>query len=1047
MKKVLDILYSSKLTIILLLIFTIAIGVATFIEDKYDTITSKIIVYNAHWFEFLMLLLAINFWGHISKYNLFSKKKASGFVFHFAFILLIVGAGVTRYTGYEGSMHIREGEASNVMYVSEPYFQVKTPAENEKNTYDLPFYVTYYLSNSFDINMDVKNKGNLNIKFNKFIPNAIENVEQGVEGGTTILSVQYVSAEGRQNMLISKGEQEKVGGLKIVFGDNNAMNAFKVIEENNQLYFLSSYDVIKTNMVTNSTENIPKDSLALFSENSMYNVNGYMFMFLRQFVNAKKQLVTAEEGERGVDAILVDVSLNGKTKQVPVYGGPGYRSWFQDVNIDGTTIQLSYGEKAIELPFSIYLDDFILERYAGSMSPSSYESKVTLIDNRKNLKEGHRIYMNNVLDYGGYRFFQSSYDRDERGTILSVNHDFWGTWISYFGYFLLTVGFFWVMVAKNSRFTALKGEIKKIREKRKSIAVTLALLFGLTGTAFSAETNKKVIDKEHAEKFGHVIVQSFDGRFQPVHTLAIDVMHKISRKDKFNLPGKGEMDDIQAFMDMFIDPEYWKQQNIIYIRDKIIREKLGIKEKYASYMDFFDEKGNYKLGEYAEIAFQKKQGQQNVFDKEIIKIDERINVCIMVFQGSMLKIFPVQNSQNNKWISWNDSAAFMPLGGVLKIINEDLQLKNFNYHNILNEYFSEVVRATGTGDYSRAEKVLGYIESIQRQSSAADILPNETKVGMEVYYNKANIFVFLKNVYGILSLFLLLFAFIDNLKTKKSKLITLLLNIMIGILALAFLYHTYGMVLRWYLSGHAPWSNGYEALLLVAWGGVLAGFTFVRYSKITVAATAVLAFSMLMTAGHSSYDPQLTNLVPVLKSYWLIIHVASITISYGFLGLGFFLGIMNMFLYIFKTKRNAERINLLISELTYINEMNLTVGLALATIGTFLGGIWANESWGRYWGWDAKETWALVIVIAYALILHLRLVPKLKGTYLFNVASIIGFGSVLMTFIGVNYYLSKGLHSYGAGDTPVFPIWAWAMILSLFLFIIIAGIRNKASEK
>ena len=179
------------------------------------------------------------------------------------------------------------------------------------------------------------------------------------------------------------------------------------------------------------------------------------------------------------------------------------------------------------------------------------------------------------------------------------------------------------------------------------------------------------------------------------------------------------------------------------------------------------------------------------------------------------------------------------------------------------------------------------------------------------------------------------------------------------------------MGLRSYLLGYAPWSNGYEALILVAFGTLLAGFSFVRYSKITLAATSLLAFFVLMTAGHSSYDPQLTNLTPVLKSYWLIIHVAVLTISYGFLGLGFILGIMNMFIYLFKNKENNERLDLLIFELTYINEMNLTIGLLLATIGTFLGGVWANESWGRYWGWDAKETWALVIVITYSLLLIL----------------------------------------------------------------------------
>jgi cytochrome c-type biogenesis protein CcsB len=255
------------------------------------------------------------------------------------------------------------------------------------------------------------------------------------------------------------------------------------------------------------------------------------------------------------------------------------------------------------------------------------------------------------------------------------------------------------------------------------------------------------------------------------------------------------------------------------------------------------------------------------------------------------------------------------------------------------------------------------------------------------------------------------------------------------------------MILRWYLTGHAPWSNGYESLILVAWGGLLAGFSFVRYSKITLAATALLAFFTLMTASHSSYDPQLTNLQPVLKSYWLIIHVATLTISYGFLGLGFILGMMNVFLTLFKTVKNRLQLDLLISELTSINEMNLIIGLVLATVGTFLGGVWANESWGRYWGWDAKETWALIIVIAYTLVLHLRFIPRLKSAFVFNVASVIAFGSVIMTFIGVNYYLSKGMHSYAAGDTPAFPLWGWITILSVIALMIFAGLRQRFINK
>ena len=313
----------------------------------------------------------------------------------------------------------------------------------------------------------------------------------------------------------------------------------------------------------------------------------------------------------------------------------------------------------------------------------------------------------------------------------------------------------------------------------------------------------------------------------------------------------------------------------------------------------------------------------------------------------------------------------------------------------------------------------------------------------EISYNKSNIFINLKNVYGLLSILLLFLAFVDNLRTKKGKVLTWSLNICIALLAAGFLYHTYGMGMRWYLSGHAPWSNGYEALILVSWASLLAGFSFMRYSKITLAATSLLAFFTLMTASHSSYDPQLTNLVPVLKSYWLIIHVATLTISYGFLGLGFVLGLFNMCIYIFKNKNNGNRLSLITKELTHINEMNLTIGLFLATIGTFLGGVWANESWGRYWGWDAKETWALIITIVYTIILHFRLAPKLKGEFIFNLAAVFGFGSVLMTFIGVNYYFTKGMHSYASGETPAFPMWAWIIILSVIALMVIAGINQR----
>lgn len=832
MKKIFDFLISSQMMLLLLMTFALAIGSATFIEEKFDTATAHRVVYNAWWFELILLLLAVNFIGSIKRYNLWRREKVASLLFHLAFVVLIIGAGITRYFGFEGMMHIREGGSSQVIF-----------------------------------------------------------------------------CEGR----------------------------------------------------------------------------------------------------------------------------------------DGA------GMKEITLPFSLQLNDFVLDRYAGSMSPSSYASEVTLIDTRKNIREEHRIYMNHVLDYGGYRFFQSSYDMDEKGTVLSVNHDRAGTWVSYFGYLLLSIGFVATLFSRNSRFRILSKAIDRIRADRKSgLTALVVLLFMVTTSVYAqpalpAEQQgvQAHVGAAHAEKLGHLLVQTFDGRFEPIHTLAYDVMHKISRKDHFHTDQKGDMDAVQVFVDMIMDPEFWKQQKIIYVREKPVRDILGVTGEYACFYDFLDAQGRYKLSSFAETAFRKRPAAQNAFDKEIIKVDERANIWMSVQNGSLLKIFPLQNAPNHKWISFVDSLAQVPLTGKLLEINKDLPLNQFDYNNMMHYYMQTVFDGARNGDYALADKALMHLSDTQRQGTPGTILPTPSMVNTEIRYNKSQIFVTLRNIYAILSILMLILAFVDNLRLKKSRLLTLALNLLAILLGAAFLYHTYGMGLRWYLTGHAPWSNGYEALLLVAWGSLLAGFCFMRYSKITLAATAVLAFMVLMTAGHSSYDPQLTNLQPVLKSYWLIIHVAVITVSYGFLALGFLLGMINMCIYILKTEGTAARLNQIIKELTLTNEMALIIGIVLATVGTFLGGVWANESWGRYWGWDAKETWALAIVITYAMILHLRFVPGMKGGFVFNVASVIGFGSVIMTFVGVNYYLSKGLHSYAADDNKVFPLWAWGGIAAILLLIVAAWFRER----
>ncbi len=1047
MKRILDILFSSKISIVLLVILAVAMGAGTFIEDKYDTITAKHFVYNAKWFELLFLLLALNFMGHIKSFHMFRKERIGGVIFHLAFIVMILGAGITRYFGFEGNMHIREGESSNILYSSEPNFRISITDNGKIFNKDFTINFGRYFENSFHTEIPTAENGKIEISLKKYIKNAIEKINENAADGNDLIELVAATENGREKFYIEKGEAKTIGKITIAFNNEKLRDALKVNEDGGVLKICAPYELLETSMEGNQIDTIRKGTSADFRENRIYMAQSEKFMFKKLHKSASKEIVNSVAEETGFDGLIFDININGKEHEAPILFSPGQIAANNNFVFEGLSLKMGYGKKNIELPFSIYLKDFVLERYAGSESPSSYASEVTVVDSRNNINMDHRIFMNNILDYDNYRFFQSSYDPDEKGTILSVNHDFWGTWVSYVGYILLAFGFIVTLFNKSSRFLTLRRNISEIRKERKSNVLTIALIFGVSTFVFSQNENLPLIDQVHADKFGHLITQAVDGRFEPVHSLAYDILHKISRKDKLNIVGKGEVNAMQAFLDMMADPEFWKQQKMVYIKEQAVRDALGITTKEASFLDFFDKDSKYKLQKSVDDAFRKKPAEQNNFDKEIIKVDERANILMMVFQGSILKIFPAQSSTSSKWVSWDEPSAKVPLNGVINIINQDLQLQTLSYTNIMQLYIRNLTESKKSGDYLKADKMLGYISSMQRQGAGLNELPSETKINAEIFYNKAQIFIVLKNCYGILSLLLLLLAFIDNVRTEKSKIVSIMLNISIVFLGIGFLYQTFGMALRCYLLGYAPWSNGYEALILVAWGTLLAGFSFIRYSKITLAATALLAFFILMTAGHSSYDPQLTNLTPVLKSYWLIIHVAVLTISYGFLGLGFILGIMNLFIYLFKTKKNHERLNLLILELTFINEMNLTTGLFLATVGTFLGGVWANESWGRYWGWDAKETWALVIVITYTLLLHLRFIPKLNGKYIFNAASVICFGSVLMTFFGVNYFLSKGMHSYGAGDKAIFPLWAWVLILSILLLIVAAKIREATLEK
>jgi cytochrome c-type biogenesis protein CcsB len=282
------------------------------------------------------------------------------------------------------------------------------------------------------------------------------------------------------------------------------------------------------------------------------------------------------------------------------------------------------------------------------------------------------------------------------------------------------------------------------------------------------------------------------------------------------------------------------------------------------------------------------------------------------------------------------------------------------------------------------------------------------------------------------------------IKGRKEK--SLLVKILGWLLSGGFLFHTLGLGLRWYIAGHAPMSNGYESLTYISWAIILAGFIFSRKSAFALSAAAVLAGMTLMVAHMSFMDPEITNLVPVLKSYWLTLHVSVIISSDGFLGVGAILSLINLILLLLSNDKNRERISDTIDEITVINFKVLTIGLYLLTIGTFLGAIWANESWGRYWGWDPKETWSLITIIVYSIVIHSRTIPGMKDIFTFNLISLFAFSSVLMTYFGVNYYLS-GMHSYASGDPIPIPSFVYISVIVLAAISLVAYIKYTGNRK
>lgn len=1065
-KKIFSFLFSTRLMAFLFISYAIAMATGTFIESKYNTDTAKILIYNAWWFEAIHVFFLINFIGNIKRYQLLKKEKWATLLLHLSFIFIIAGAFVTRYISYEGMMPIREGASENQIFSDKTFLTVFADGEYKGEMKRRVFEKQVLLSPATNNNFSISEKfadTPFEVEYENFIMGASEYIKPDPKG---ILYLKIVEAGdgGRHEHFLQEGEVQNIHN--VLFSLNKYTDGAININTTGSAYTIQTpFEGNFMRMADKLEGKVTKDAAQPLMMRSLYSIGEMRFVFPD---SAVKGIVDYEsendfKAKNQDDALVVKITAEGQEKTVTVLGSKGKMGESKTVKIGKIDYTFFYGSKVYILPFKIKLNDFIAQKYPGTeKSYSSFESKVTVED-----KEPFdaRIYMNNVLDYDGYRFFQSGFDPDEKGTILSVNHDFWGTTLTYIGYFMLYFAMMAIMFTKYSRFADIKRKLEVVKTKKAKLLTIFVLFLSFSSFAQEQEHDhadheghahteaqaapathenhtKKVLSQdelnalitkykvpeEHAAKFGRLVIQDGGGRMKPINTFSSELLRKVSHDDSYN-----GMNSDQVFLSMTQYASYWIEIPIIYIKsgNDSIRKIIGIDKaaEFAPFVSFFDAKGNYKLSKYLEQAF--KSANPNQFEKDFIETDKKVNLMESALSGRILKIFPIPDDKNNKWVSY------------LELNEAGFKGMEATYtKNVLPLYFGSLANASTSNDYKTADELLESINGFQKRFGSK-VRPSEEKITSEVLYNKYDVFKKLPYWYIFASILMLFFTILQIFKERKA--LNHLVNFMHFVVIALFALHTFGLIARWYISGHAPWSNAYESIIYVAWATMFFGLAFDRKSKLTVASSAFVTAMILAAAYMNWIDPEIANLQPVLNSYWLMIHVAVIVASYGPFALGMILGAVSLLLILFTNEKNKAKMDLNIQEITYINELALTIGLIMLTIGNFLGGQWANESWGRYWGWDPKETWALISIMVYAFVIHARFVPSLRGKWIFNLMSMFAFISILFTYYGVNFHL-VGLHSYASGEAHSLS-WIWYSLGGITLFGAISYPKYKKYYK
>lgn len=624
--------------------------------------------------------------------------------------------------------------------------------------------------------------------------------------------------------------------------------------------------------------------------------------------------------------------------------------------------------KTKELGFEVSLKNFNVVNYPGTDAPMDYVTMLTA--NTQEIK----VSMNNIGSFSGYRFIQSGYDSDMQGTTLGVYHDPWGIGITYTGYALLFISLIATMVSKKTRIRHLYRKALSL-QGAKAWAVTALLAVSSFATSANAQEMVK-IDGDIADDFGKICVL-YNSRITPINTVATSFVTKLCGK-----PTWDGLSSNQVFAGWIFDVPYWETVKMIEIKEKKAQELLGINGKWASFDDFWDNYNNYKLDAPLKKAY--KDGDTKL-QKQLRDADEKFNIIRMLYGGEMLKMFPYAGKQGHmQWF-----APGQPLG------NLKLDEKELVFIKKSMDYLAESII---TGDKVRAEEIAKKIYSYQHVRGKA-VVPTKFRIYTETFYNKTNTQRLPVMLYLTLSLVLAIVSTLslNNEKQKKTRLVS-------SVLTWVMLIHTTLLLaLRWFVSGHLPMSNGYETMQFMAWATLIVTLVMQKRFLPVKQFGPLLSSFALLVAMITDGNPQITQLMPVLQSPLLSVHVMVIMFSYALFGLTALIGLQGLIAHHRKQEEKEQ-------QLAALSQFLLYPAVALIAIGIFIGAIWANVSWGRYWSWDSKETWALITMLIYSAPLHADIKWLRKAQHM-HIYMLLAFLSVLMTYFGVNYFLS-GMHSY-----------------------------------